>query len=815
MNVQKRVVEGSMVLLFIFSMLPTTVSYEVEPLTSLVINEVMYHPAESESTTEWIELYNPTASAIDIHGWTIADEKEEDGLSGDAINGDGSTLILSGCYALITDKGTEVYERNAIPEAALRLVVDDSTLCGYGLNNKNEKLLLKDQLGTVVDAIEWGEDYEDVPGSPAPIVSVGNSLNRLQDVDTDDSFADFYESTIPTPGEENIQTIPEEPIPDDDFVTPASEDSSIFIITQLYYYAHSGVNNEFITVYNPTNGTENISQWYLTDEPWEPYDRQAKLQFPNNTMIPPFTSVTVTQNASAYEKETARRPDFEYKVDSQTDVPQLITIKTVTLSNTGGDIALKDGINQTADLVCYGNTTEASYGWNGSPIPISGAGVILTRTWANGTPLDTDSASDWLHHRIYRIGQSDFPSHTISFTGDVTLFVSPDNSYAAIVHELQTAQRSIDINMYEFTSSALCTEVLNALQRNVTVRLFMEGSPIGGIDDREKYILTTIAAHGGLVRCLVSDAQNHVTARYQFDHAKYLIIDNTTVIVESCNWAKTGVPKNPTYGNREWGVVIRNPEVAEIFREVFQDDWNPRHDDSSPLEGMHLTIPPDLTPGTTTPAGSYTPSFPVLNITSSFMVTPLFSPDSSEQTILQMIQSANSSIYLQQLYIYRDWEETLSPFVEELANKSQQGVSIKIILDYNPSYENTTTRLNETKAYLESFGVQVKFLSTTWSPFATVHNKGMIVDNKTVLISSVNWNEQSVRDNREAGVILENEEAASYYASVFLSDWNLESHSASSFGSPWAEYKYYLLIAVVFSIALALLRRDWRKRKWK
>ena len=36
-----------------------------------------------------------------------------------------------------------------------------------------------------------------------------------------------------------------------------------------------------------------------------------------------------------------------------------------------------------------------------------------------------------------------------------------------------------------------------------------------------------------------------------------------------------------------------------------------------------------------------------------------------------------------------------------------------------------------------------------------------------------NWNENSVTRNREAGIIIENEELAQYYAAVFFYDWNL------------------------------------------
>ena len=47
----------------------------------------------------------------------------------------------------------------------------------------------------------------------------------------------------------------------------------------------------------------------------------------------------------------------------------------------------------------------------------------------------------------------------------------------------------------------------------------------------------------------------------------------------------------------------------------------------------------------------------------------------------------------------------------------------------------------------------------------------MIVDRSKVLISSVNWNEYSPINNREAGVIIENEDVADFYTGVFFYDW--------------------------------------------
>ena len=101
----------------------------------------------------------------------------------------------------------------------------------------------------------------------------------------------------------------------------------------------------------------------------------------------------------------------------------------------------------------------------------------------------------------------------------------------------------------------------------------------------------------------------------------------------------------------------------------------------------------------------------------------------------------------------------------------------------------------------------------------------MIVDNKSVLISSINWNENSVRRNREAGIIIENENVAEYYAEVFFYDWNLEApalvvqekENVTLYNisiSSVIEYKNQFCIVGIFAITIVIIALDWRKREW-
>jgi len=82
------------------------------------------------------------------------------------------------------------------------IYIDDLSI-GNGLGNSKDKIILKNKTGTIIDAIEWGEDYIDVPGTPANLVQENSSLARYNNIDTNDTNNDFFESTNPTPGSKN------------------------------------------------------------------------------------------------------------------------------------------------------------------------------------------------------------------------------------------------------------------------------------------------------------------------------------------------------------------------------------------------------------------------------------------------------------------------------------------------------------------------------------------------------------------------------------------------------------------------------------
>ncbi|MEF8879380.1 MAG: phospholipase D-like domain-containing protein [Candidatus Thermoplasmatota archaeon] len=612
--------------------------------------------------------------------------------------------------------------------------------------------------------------------------------------------------------------------------TPDFNESQI-VFTEIYYHSHPNLKNEYLTVFNPTKQKIDLSGFYITDEPSKNKEDQNKIIFPDDTYIDPFGKLLIAENAETYLWESNQISDFEYNVDSRDDVSQMENINKMVFSNQGEVIALKNQYNHTVDLVIYGKNQSVSDGWIGYPIPFSGEGVVLKRNLDEKyRPVDTDSYRDWIQNRVYRIGQSDYPVYTNAVNGTVKVFVSPDCSYRVLKQEIQRADSSIRLNVYEFTHIYLYRLLSDALERNVSVDILVEGQPVGGMSLEQKFILQKLSEEGATIHFNMGKSEENIYSRYTFNHAKYLVIDEEKVVVESCNWAVYGVPKNPVYGNREWGVIIKNETLAGFYLNVFNDDFNIDRCDVFSIREMDFGGIEQTSRMDVFSYGKYVPSFSSREIQGCFNVSSFFSPDNSYQAISDFIDSAEKSIYVEQLYIHLNWDEKANPFISKLVNKSRRGVDVKVVLNYNPVYRSSNEKSLLTKQHLEKHGIEVKFVYSNWSYFRNIHNKGVIVDNESVLISSVNWNSNSVLNNREAGLIIRNKTVAKYFSDVFFYDWKIDIDFNKEFLSKQFENSGFIQlknvevdaeknnntinIIVLFTITFLFVVHDWRKRKW-
>jgi phosphatidylserine/phosphatidylglycerophosphate/cardiolipin synthase-like enzyme len=465
-------------------------------------------------------------------------------------------------------------------------------------------------------------------------------------------------------------------------------------------------------------------------------DGEGGFRFPPGTRI--CGRLVVARNGLAFEQTHGCSPDFEIE-DHTSAVPDVISSGNLLMAN------------QADELYLYHGTT-----------------LVQQVAW----PADVHPREGQIHYledgvwdpRPLFIGQSRFTPAV--FEGvTVTAFAAPDCAYEVFSSSVASAEREILVNVYEFTNPAMAEDLVRASERGVAVTVLLEGGPVGGISPEERAIAGCLNRSGIPVLMMTTTDAGH--AKYRYDHAKYLVIDGKTVLVGSENYKPGGYPAPGLQGNRGWGVRLEDPELAAYFQEVFLFDAC--GGDIVPLEGTEDDVHTPWTP-------SYTVEFAPCHAVGA-RITPVLSPDTSH-LITEMIERAEESIAIEQAYIKNQTKYELNPFLAAAINASRRGVQVRVLLDSywfnieddadNDEMVDVVNRI----AAAEGLPLEARLADLEGNNLAKIHNKGVIVDGRAVLVSSINWNANSPGFNREAGVIIEHPEIAAYYTRVFLDDWD-------------------------------------------
>lgn len=152
---------------------PTSGSTGGSP-SDVKITELMYNPSScSDSTGEWLEVYNSGLGEVDITGWTIEDAVN----SPVAIN---SFILPSGGYFIMARTTDGCGGLNA-----------DQTGLPPLNNSGEETVTLKDASGSTIDVVVYSGGSAASPDFTIERKADANG----QPIDTDDSAADFQESS--------------------------------------------------------------------------------------------------------------------------------------------------------------------------------------------------------------------------------------------------------------------------------------------------------------------------------------------------------------------------------------------------------------------------------------------------------------------------------------------------------------------------------------------------------------------------------------------------------------------------------------------
>lgn len=485
--------------------------------------------------------------------------------------------------------------------------------------------------------------------------------------------------------------------------------------------------------------------------------------------------VTVAKEGRAYEKVYGISPEFEI-FDTSATIENVIRGGTFLLGNSGDEI-----------LVYLDGELIQRISWPGDVKNREGQVHFL-------------EGGAWDPRPLF-IGQSRFPPVTVNNVS-MMAFVSPDCSYQVFQDVVKGARETILVNVYEFTSLSLAETLENAHREGTEVTVLLEGGPVGGIPAEEYCIMRRLREMGIPLYQMKTEGEYH--AKYRYNHAKYMVIDDREILLTSENFNDHGFPIQNSRGNRGWGVVIRSPELAAYFTRVFT--WDIKGGDVTHLpEGKGncgtLRTPP------------YSPEF-VPTWFEGASVTAILAPDSSSQ-ILSLLREAEKSIEIEQAYI-KNYSDGPNPFLDEAINAARRGVTVRILLDsywFNinePQDNDEMVTYLQAIAKVEELPLYARCANLDANNLEKIHNKGVIVDGERVLVSSINWNENSPNYNREAGLIIEHEGVAGYFLSSFNDDWDASTERMATRNNM---IRIALAISVIFALGLlyVVLQRTYQK----
>jgi len=405
-----------------------------------------------------------------------------------------------------------------------------------------------------------------------------------------------------------------------------------------------------------------------------------------------------------------------------TDWPVVGLDGHLALANGGERVRLQRA-NQTVDAVRYTDAVEGELGEvNGSVI----------------------------HWRP--LGATDRP--VVRAAGDeIRAFALPD-APAAPVRPIRNATERVYLAGYTLSSARVADALIAAQRRGATVRVLLEGDPVGSRTAAEARTLDRLSDAGVSVRVMTGPR-----ARYRYHHAKYAVADGRAVVLTE-NWKPAGTGGNSSRG---WGVVTAQPRVVDGLNRTFQSDagWA----DSEPWreyrQGRQFERAEPAT-------GTYPSEFRSESV-SVQRTDLLITPDNAQGELVAAIDDADDSVDVIQPTV-GDWD---SPLLRALRRAASHGVEVRLLLSdawyVREANEQTAQQFREW-ADRNDAPLTAKVADPD-GRYEKIHAKGAVVDDKRVVVGSLNWNEQAASENREVVLVLHGSDAADYFGAVFAADW--------------------------------------------
>jgi phosphatidylserine/phosphatidylglycerophosphate/cardiolipin synthase-like enzyme len=386
----------------------------------------------------------------------------------------------------------------------------------------------------------------------------------------------------------------------------------------------------------------------------------------------------------------------------------------------------------------------------------------------------------------------------------ITAYSSPDDGYKVLSTFLKGAKKELVIGMYDFTSGDLLKDVIATVKpKEMDFTMVLDhpaqNSTANQTDEDTRAEIKASNDNANINWALSKfDPEVSATIFPAAYHIKVVVRDQAMVWLSSGNFNVSNQPnlavkKDPRgsfkTADRDWHVIVEDKGLAKLFRAYLQNDFEVaghfQRDKPAPGNALAQEALKKASAMQPKRSGFANPdSLPGKHkVFTSVPVTiqPLLTPDMVVRTtkpmyvdqIVKLIQSAKHTIHVQLQYISfpkKAAATNITKVVQALGDALIKiGLDVKIIVSQFQKGPDTER--------LAEFG-----LDTVLRHMTGVHNKGIVVDGQKVVVSSQNWSEEGVSTNRDAGLIIENAEIASFFDAIFMDDWLTRTgkHTANS-----------------------------------
>ncbi len=296
----------------------------------------------------------------------------------------------------------------------------------------------------------------------------------------------------------------------------------------------------------------------------------------------------------------------------------------------------------------------------------------------------------------------------------VQVFVEPDAGVHVITDAIDSAQKSVWVEIYLLTNKQVISSLEEAANRGLDVRVMLEPHPYGGGSISPTETMDRLKAAGIKVQTTNPD--------FKLTHEKAMIIDNKTAFILTPNFTQAALGGSSSTKNREYGIIDSRSEDVQAVSAIFQADWNRT---KPQINDPNLVV----------------------------------SPVNARGSFISLIQSAHKTLLIEA-------EEMQDSQVEQaIATAAQNGVDVRVIL---PTSDSSSSDSNSDGiATIKQGGVHVREDHKLY-----MHAKIIVVDGKKAFVGSENISTQSLDSNRELGILLSDQQVLQTLQQTFEQDWS-------------------------------------------